>query len=85
MTGTLKWGSPVSVPQRGRLVLMARALRSQAVQGGVVMLWTIVVVLLILWLVGLVALPSIGALIHILLVLALIVLIFQLLSGRRTV
>ena len=49
------------------------------------MLWTIVVVLLVLWLLGLVALPSAGALIHILLVLALIVLIFQLLSGRRTV
>ena len=49
------------------------------------MLWTIVVVLLILWLLGVVALPSVGALIHILLVLALIVLIFQLLSGRRTV
>jgi hypothetical protein len=49
------------------------------------MLWTIVVVLLILWLLGVVALPSVGALIHIRLVLALIVLIFQLLSGRRTV
>ena len=49
------------------------------------MLWTIVVVLLILWLLGVVALPAAGTLIHILLVLALIVLIFQLLSGRRTV
>jgi Family of unknown function (DUF5670) len=49
------------------------------------MLWTIVVVLLILWLLGVVALPTAGALIHVLLVIALIVLIFQLLSGRRTV
>ncbi|MDP9245453.1 MAG: lmo0937 family membrane protein [Chloroflexota bacterium] len=49
------------------------------------MLWTIVVVLLVLWLLGVVALPSIGALVHILLVLALIVLVFQLLSGRRAV
>ena len=48
------------------------------------MLWTIVVVLLILWLLGVVALPA-GGLIHILLVLALIVLVFQLLSGRRAV
>ena len=48
------------------------------------MLWTIVVVLLILWLLGVVALPTAGALIHVLLVIALIVLIFQLLSGRRT-
>jgi hypothetical protein len=58
---------------------------STAHEGGVAMLWTIVVVLLILWLLGVVALPSVGALIHILLVLALVVLIFQLLSGRRTV
>ena len=49
------------------------------------MLWTIVDVLLILWLLGVVALPTAGALIHVLLVIALIVLIFQLLSGRRTI
>jgi len=49
------------------------------------MLWTIVVVLLVLWLLGVVALPTVGALIHILLVLALIVLILQLLSGRRPI
>jgi hypothetical protein len=47
------------------------------------MLWTIVLVLLVLWLLGVVALPTVGALIHILLVLALVVLILQLLSGRR--
>lgn len=47
------------------------------------MLWTIVVVLLVLWLLGVVALPSVGGLIHLLLVLALIVLVIQLLSGRR--
>ena len=48
------------------------------------MLWTVVVVLLILWLLGF-TLTSIGTLIHVLLVLALIVLLFQLLSGRRTI
>ncbi|HET9877818.1 MAG TPA: lmo0937 family membrane protein [Candidatus Limnocylindria bacterium] len=47
------------------------------------MLWTIIVILLVLWLVGFIALPSVGALIHILLVIALIVLVVQLLSGRR--
>jgi len=47
------------------------------------MLWTIVLVLLVLWLLGVVALPTAGALIHILLVIALVVLILQLLSGRR--
>jgi hypothetical protein len=49
------------------------------------MLWTIVLVLLILWLLGVVALPAVGGLIHLLLVLALIVIAVQLLSGRRTV
>jgi hypothetical protein len=47
------------------------------------MLWTIVLVLLILWLLGVVALPAVGGLIHLLLVLALIVLVVQLLTGRR--
>ena len=49
------------------------------------MLWTIVLVLLVLWLLGVVALRTVGGLIHLLLVLALIVLAVQLLSGRRTV
>ncbi|HEX8025005.1 MAG TPA: lmo0937 family membrane protein [Candidatus Limnocylindrales bacterium] len=48
------------------------------------MLWTIIVILFVLWLLGL--LTSIGGgLIHILLVLAVIVLIYQLLTGRRAV
>jgi hypothetical protein len=46
------------------------------------MLWTIIVVLFILWLLGF-SLHVGGGLIHILLVLAVIVLIFNLLSGRR--
>jgi hypothetical protein len=46
------------------------------------MLWTIIVVLFILWLLGF-TLHFGGGLIHILLVLAVIVLIFNLLSGRR--
>lgn len=47
------------------------------------MLWTIIAVLLILWLLGVLALPGVGSLIHILLVIALIVLVYQLLTGRR--
>ena len=46
------------------------------------MLWTIVAVLVILWLLGLVANIG-GGLIHILLVIALIVIAFNLLQGRR--
>ena len=46
------------------------------------MLWTVFVVLLILWLLGF-SLHVAGGLIHILLVVALVVLILNLVSGRR--
>jgi hypothetical protein len=48
------------------------------------MLWTILAVLVVLWLLGLVANIG-GGLIHLLLVVAVIVFIAQMLSGRRTV
>ncbi|HET8776425.1 MAG TPA: lmo0937 family membrane protein [Candidatus Limnocylindria bacterium] len=48
------------------------------------MLWTIIVILLVLWLLGLIGNIG-GSLIWLLLVIAAIVLVFQLLSGRRTV
>lgn len=48
------------------------------------MLWIVVAILLILWLGGFI-LDIAGGLIHIILVIALIVLIFQFLTGRRTV
>jgi hypothetical protein len=48
------------------------------------MLWTIFVILLVLWLVGLVSSYTLGGFIHLLLVAAVIVLILQLISGRRT-
>ena len=49
------------------------------------MLWTITVILFVLWLLGVVSGYTLGSWIHILLVLAVIVLIFNLLSGRRTI
>ncbi|HEX8559334.1 MAG TPA: lmo0937 family membrane protein [Pyrinomonadaceae bacterium] len=48
------------------------------------MLWTILVILLVLWLLGLVANIG-GGLIHLLLVVALVVFVINLLTGRRTV
>jgi hypothetical protein len=47
------------------------------------MLWTVFVIVLVLWLVGF-SLHIAGGLIHILLVLAVIILIFNLISGRRS-
>ncbi|MDQ6912191.1 MAG: lmo0937 family membrane protein [Verrucomicrobiota bacterium] len=48
------------------------------------MLWTIFVILLVLWLLGLVSSYTMGGFIHILLVLAVVVLIINLIQGRRT-
>jgi hypothetical protein len=49
------------------------------------MLYTIAVVLLILWLLGLVTSYTLGGFIHILLVVAVVILLVNLISGRRTV
>ena len=49
------------------------------------MLWTIFIILLVLWLLGLVSSYTMGGFIHILLLIALVVLVIQLLSGRRVV
>jgi hypothetical protein len=47
------------------------------------MLWTIFVILLVLWLLGLVSSYTLGGFIHILLVIAVVVLIINLIQGRR--
>ena len=49
------------------------------------MLWTIVLVLLILWLLGLVTSVTIGGFIHVLLVIAIIVVLLRVISGRKVV
>lgn len=49
------------------------------------MLWTIFVILLVLWLLGLVSGYALGGFIHLLLVIAVILLVFQLLTGRRAI
>jgi hypothetical protein len=47
------------------------------------MLWTIFVILLIMWLLGMVSSYTLGGFIHLLLVIALVVLVYNLLTGRR--
>jgi hypothetical protein len=49
------------------------------------MLWTIFVILLILWLLGMVSSYTLGGFIHLLLLIALVVLVINIISGRRTV
>jgi hypothetical protein len=47
------------------------------------MLWTIAVILIVLWVLGLVSSYTLGGFIHILLVVAIIVIIINLVQGRR--
>ena len=49
------------------------------------MLWTIFVILLVLWLLGVATSYTVGGFIHVLLVLAIIVLLIRLIQGRRVV
>jgi hypothetical protein len=49
------------------------------------MLWTIAVVLTVLWLLGLVSSTTMGGFIHILLVIAIIVVLLRVIQGRRVV
>jgi hypothetical protein len=49
------------------------------------MLWTIFVILLVLWFLGLVTSYTLGGFIHLLLLLAVVVLVINLIQGRRVV
>jgi hypothetical protein len=49
------------------------------------MLWTIAVILIVLWLLGLVSSYTMGGFIHLLLVLAIVVVLVNIIQGRRPV
>jgi hypothetical protein len=49
------------------------------------MLWTIFVILLVLWLLGMVSSYTMGGFIHVLLVVAVVIALLQLIQGRRVV
>jgi len=49
----------------------------------IAMLWTIAVILLILWLLGLVSSYTMGGFIHVLLVIAIVVVLVRVISGRK--
>jgi len=54
-------------------------------EGGFTMLWTIAVILLLLWAVGLVSSYTLGGFVHLLLVLAIIVVLIRVIQGRSPV
>lgn len=56
---------------------------AEAVTGEDTMLWTICVILIVLWLLGMVSSYTMGGLIHILLVIAIIVLLVRIIQGRK--
>jgi hypothetical protein len=66
-------------------VCVAACTAATETKGGNTMLWTLFVILLVLWLLGLVTTYTLGGFIHILLVVALAVLLIQLITGRRAV
>jgi hypothetical protein len=80
LTGNLA-DPPGNLPKAG--LVRNTPLRPEKSLRRLKMLWTITIILFILWVVGLVSSYTMGGWIHILLVLAIIVLIFNLLSGRR--
>jgi len=47
------------------------------------MLWTIVIILLILWLLGMVSSYTLGGVLHVLLLIALVIVVIRLVQGRR--
>ncbi|MFA6979604.1 MAG: lmo0937 family membrane protein [Ignavibacteriaceae bacterium] len=47
------------------------------------MLFTIAVILIVLWLLGLIAFPVVGSFIHVLLVIAVIMVLVRIINGRR--
>jgi len=63
--------------------LIASVFVCALIERSMTMLWTIVFVLLVLWLLGVVSSYTVGGLVHILLVVALVVIVIRLLQGRK--
>jgi hypothetical protein len=72
-------GLPDQDEVRGRAI----ARRPANHYGGWHMLWTIAVVLIVLWLLGLITAYTMGGFIHVLLVIAIIVVLLRIIQGRR--
>nr|WP_281415652.1 lmo0937 family membrane protein [Pelotalea chapellei] len=58
-------------------------MNSSVAKGGDSMLWTIAVILIVLWLLGMVTSYTVGGLIHILLVIAIIMVLVRIIQGRN--
>ena len=67
----------------GRRVVAAFAADTQKAEKEICMLYTIAVVMIVLWLLGLVSSYTMGGLIHVLLVIAIIVVLLEVIGGRK--
>jgi Na+/H+ antiporter NhaC len=65
------------------VISLAPTVDATLTQGIETMLWTIVLILLVLWLLGLVSSYTLGGFIHLLLVVAIIIVIVNLVRGRK--
>jgi len=83
----------IEFPQFGDIINQVESIRVSSAQepsahnidkGVTRMLWTIAVILVVLWLLGMITSFTMGGLIHILLVLAIIAVVVNLLRGRKT-
>jgi hypothetical protein len=63
----------------------SRVARGDVKTGETLMLWTIFVILLVMWLLGMVSSYTLGGFIHILLLLAIAVVLIRIIQGRRPV
>ena len=64
--------------------VMQRPAAGYAIRKEDLMLWTIAVILIVLWLLGLVSSYTLGGFIHILLIIALVVIVLGVIQGRRS-
>jgi Family of unknown function (DUF5670) len=67
------------------VVIGVAMMRASSGHQGVAMLWTIFVILIILWLLGMVSSYTLGGFIHVLLILAIAVVLINIIQGRRPV
>lgn len=64
---------------------LLKPVEAKKTEEGKIMLWTVIVILAVLWLLGMVTAYTAGGLIHILLVIAVVVFLYNIITGRRGV
>jgi hypothetical protein len=74
-------GKPTPVEFKVQVIRLWSNLRTRSVM----MLWTLAVILAVMWLLGMITSYTMGGIIHVLLVVAIVIIVVRLLQGRRPV